>query len=258
MHVRILELEGGLDPDEYIKTHGADQYGARLDKAAGYFIWLADRARKKHDMSSSEGRIAGFQSLLMPSIRRISDRFERATVASEVADYLGIDRNLVLNEFRRNPAVRDQTLRGAVKIEPLPRTERILLRSLVADGEVRSVLLPALQGSTAARRFLIWPILEVLSELHENGEEFTLPIIESRLTEPLQALLPLTFFADMNEEVFSVDQAAAYVRVLESEDQKLQVESVRALLRQAERSGNTTEAFRLVGELNRLQKGPRR
>ena len=100
MHVRILELAGGLDPDEFVKAHGPEEYAARLERATGYFLWLADRARKKFDMSSAESRIAGFEALLLPSIRRISDRLERAAVATEVAEYLGVDRSLVLKEFR--------------------------------------------------------------------------------------------------------------------------------------------------------------
>ena len=83
MHVRILELSGGLDPDEFVKAHGSEEYSARLESAAGYFIWLADRARKKFDMSTAESRIAGFESLLLPSIRRISDRLERAAIAKK-------------------------------------------------------------------------------------------------------------------------------------------------------------------------------
>jgi DNA primase len=47
MHVRVLELQGGLDPDEFIRQHGAETYSARLEQASGYFLWLADRARQK-------------------------------------------------------------------------------------------------------------------------------------------------------------------------------------------------------------------
>ena len=58
MQVRILELDGGLDPDEYCKQRGADAYRERLEGAKGYFYWLADRARAKHDMRTSEGKVA--------------------------------------------------------------------------------------------------------------------------------------------------------------------------------------------------------
>src|SRR5436190_1242884 len=98
MHVRIMELERGLDPDEFIKANGADAYASRLQHATGYFLWLADRARRNYDMSTAEGRIAGFEAVLLPSIRKISDRLERATVAGEVAEYLGVDRSIVLKE----------------------------------------------------------------------------------------------------------------------------------------------------------------
>jgi DNA primase len=45
MQVRIMELDGGLDPDEYCKQRGAAAYQERLEGAKGYFYWLADRAR---------------------------------------------------------------------------------------------------------------------------------------------------------------------------------------------------------------------
>ena len=45
MQVRILELDGELDPDEYCKERGPEAYAERLEGAKGYFFWLADRAR---------------------------------------------------------------------------------------------------------------------------------------------------------------------------------------------------------------------
>ena len=252
MHVRILALAEGLDPDEYIKKHGAQAYMSHLEKATGYFIWLADRARKKHDMGSAEGRFEGFQAMLLPAIRRISDRLERAAVATEVADYLSIDRNVVLSEFRRAPAVREQAATPA-KADQVPKSERILLRSIISDPEVRRMLIPVLQTSNAVRRFVIWPILEVLIEINEMGEEVSFATVESRLSESMQTLLSLVLFADTHEEIFSQEQATAYVRLLESGDRKLQVESLRARLKEAERNGNTSEAFQLIQELNALQ-----
>ncbi|MGH9657354.1 MAG: DNA primase, partial [Bryobacteraceae bacterium] len=56
MSVRVLELDGGLDPDEYVRQRGAEAYREKLDQAKGYFYWLADRARSKFDMRTAEGR----------------------------------------------------------------------------------------------------------------------------------------------------------------------------------------------------------
>jgi len=51
----------GLDPDEYVKQNGADVYIARSwTRRRLIFHWLADRARQKFDMRSSDGRMEAF------------------------------------------------------------------------------------------------------------------------------------------------------------------------------------------------------
>jgi DNA primase len=256
MHVRILELAGGLDPDEFVKAHGPEEYSARLERASGYFIWLADRARKKFDMSTAESRIAGFESLLLPSIRRISDRLERAAVATEVAEYLGVDRSLVLKEFRATPgASRATEAPAAPKTNGTSRSERVLLRSLLTDPEVREILLVPLGTSEVVRTWPVWPVIRAAIELTDAGEPVTYPAVEARLVdETHRTLLSRAVFADSSEEVFSRDQARLYLGVLESEDAKLRTEGLRARLKQAERSGDMNEALRLNAELTALQR----
>src|ERR1700761_4180707 len=63
MKIRIVELEGGLDPDEYCKEHGAEAYIQRVAAAKTYFYWLADRAREKFNMREPQGRVDAFRSL---------------------------------------------------------------------------------------------------------------------------------------------------------------------------------------------------
>ena len=77
--------------------------------ANGYFHWLADRARAKHDVRTTEGQVAVLKSL-MPAVQRISDRMERMVVAGDVAGYLGIDRSMVLDEFKK--AVSERSREG--------------------------------------------------------------------------------------------------------------------------------------------------
>ena len=91
MQVRIVELDGGLDPDEYCKERGAAAYQERVDGAKGYFYWLADRARAKHDMRTSEGKVAVL-NFLLPKVQNITDQLERMTIANDVAGYIGVDR----------------------------------------------------------------------------------------------------------------------------------------------------------------------
>ena len=98
--------------------------------------------------------MAGYESLLLPVIRRISDRLERTTIASEVADYLGLGRGMVLAEFRKMPGDRN---RAAAPAQPqrdaVPVRERVLLRSLVENPEAREALLPGLPRFAVVRAF---------------------------------------------------------------------------------------------------------
>ena len=137
MRVRIVELEGGLDPDEFAKEHGAEAYRACVSNAKSYFYWLADRARGKFNMRDPQGRVDAFQSLL-PAIQGLSNKIERGTVANDLAGYLGIEAGLVLEHFRKMAADR-------VERPPLPKTEisahatdRILLPLLLTDDSGRA------------------------------------------------------------------------------------------------------------------------
>src|SRR5258706_1825180 len=135
MHVRVLELEGGLDPDEYCKQRGAEQYNSALSEAKPYFYWLADRARSRYDMRTAEGRVAAFQFLL-PAIHRLTDKIERSAIAGDVAGYLGVDSGLVLENFRKAAIDRrEKTLAAPPK--PMRPDEIILLNLFLNSEEAR-------------------------------------------------------------------------------------------------------------------------
>jgi len=253
MSVRVLELEGDLDPDEYIKKHGAQHYEEKLRKAPGYFIWMADRARKKFEMATTEGRMQGFEYLL-PAIKRISDKIERAAVADEVASYLGLERGLVLDEFRRS-AVQRQALPSRPAEPQIPRQERILLRSILGDRELRDILVPALKTSTAVKNFAVQPILTIVCALHDAEPDFSYVDVEGRLDDRGKHMLAAAVLGDHADERLSAEHAVAYLKVLENDDKQIKMTELRAQIREAERQGRVEVAFRVMEELNRLQRG---
>ncbi len=149
MKVRIVELEGGLDPDEYCKQHGAEAYGQRIAGAKTYFYWLADRARTKFNMREPQGRMDAFQSLV-PAIQDLSDKIARATYAIDLAGYLGVEPGMVQEHFRKAFATTGSTARLLRKIDPTRATDRILLPLLVNDAEARAQLVDHLRDLPGA------------------------------------------------------------------------------------------------------------
>ena len=252
LHVRVLTLDEGLDPDEYVKEKGAEAYRAKLDAASGYFHWLADRARSKFDMRSAEGRMDAFK-FLMPSIQKISDELERAVIVNDVAGYLGVEPSLVLDRFRK--AAHD---RRAVspRSEPgisIPKNEYFFLQALIASEEARAWTLPQL-SSAVIEGFVSREIFEAIRQAAASDAPITFSALEARLAEPAKALLHEVLAADeVVEDAQYLKQAQACLRVLESEYKKRQLDLLRARVKTAAGEGRIAEARECMAELSRLE-----
>ncbi|MBI4877028.1 MAG: DNA primase [Acidobacteria bacterium] len=254
LRIRILELETGLDPDEYVKQRGAEEYRKRLDAAGSYFHWLADRARSRHG-ATVEGQMAALKELL-PAIHRMSDKIERAAVAEDVAHYLAIDRGIVLDQFRK--AALDRRERGAPEPAPtsVPPMEKILLNCILRSPEIQTGVLARLQALGAAERFATRAVFAVLLQLSESGQKIGFSELDARLSEEERTLLLAAVLADEGSEGTDCRKQAEWcLEKLESAGREALRAEVRTRLREAERAGDFAEALRLAGELNRMDSG---
>ena len=253
MTVQIMELDGGLDPDEYCKQRGAQAYSERLNGANGYFHWLADRARTQHDVRTTEGVVAVLQALL-PSVQRISDSVERMAVAEELAGYVGVERGIVLESFRKSVANRQQKA-----IEPpkdgVRADERGLIQVLLSDSESRPELLALLETISIWGRLTTRGIFAIIRGLHASGSEVTFDAVNARLNETDQVLLAELL---LYEEGGAQEPDAAYGQrcfdSLRRSDEQQRIADLKAQVKQAERSGDVREALRLSQELTSMER----
>ena len=252
IQVRIMELDGGLDPDEYCKQRGADAYRERLEAAKGYFYWLADGARKKFDMRTGEGKISALQYLL-PVVQKISDRLERMTVANDVAGYLGVEKGLVLDTFMRSAGGRTDNL------VTLPKTairadERGLINVILSELQGREDLLAELAemelDGLDTRR-----ILQAALAAHAAGGPVTLNAVSARLDEnDRRALAEIAFAEDPAADEFGIEWGRKCLAGLKEKAERGRAAQIKARIHEAERVGNLAEAMRLMGELARLER----
>ena len=258
LQVRVLALDGGLDPDEYVKQNGADAYRAKLDGASTYFHWLADRARQKFDMRSSDGRMEAFKFLL-PSVQKIGGKLERAAIASDLAGYLDVDAGLVLEQLKKEAADRRSAPapKHAAK-ETIPAVESILLSAMVASQDVRAEVLPLLTPDLMAD-FATREIFEALRQMTEAGAGAMFSELDARLTTEQQDLLHRAIAADdIEDDAQSLESARACLRKLESGAMKRRIDGLRARIKAAEREGRIAEALELMAELDHLEKEVKR
>jgi len=253
LHVRVLTLDGGLDPDEFVKHNGADAYRAKLDSAATYFHWLADRARGKFDMRTSDGRMAAFEFLL-PAVQKVPDKLERAAIASDIASYLGVDPSLVLERFKKDATERRSS---APRPEPrvlIPAGERILLNALLSSVQAREQILPELTAAMT-ESFVSREIFEGLRHAVAVDPDFDFAALEARLSASAHTLLHEALAADdTSDEAVSYAQAQASLRRLEADFRRRRIDDLRARVRSAEREGRVDEALSLMAELDLLER----
>jgi DNA primase len=245
MQVRIVELDGGLDPDEYCRERGSAQYQQRLDEAKGYFYWLADRARSKHDVRSSEGVVAVLNALL-PAVEKINDPLERSAIANDLAAYIGVPPGMVLDSFRKTAASRQEKPMERPKI-PLRHDERLLLNAILADEEIGKRIAGQLQESDAVAGFASRRVFQAANALVAAGGRLNFENLHARLEEADQSLLAEAVL-EGEAEVTPGAVEAAMESVRRTQARGLR-DQIKARIREAERGGNWEEALRLAAEL---------
>ncbi len=252
MFVKIMELDGDLDPDEYCKERGAEAYRERLDGAKGYFYWLADRARAKHDVRTTEGVVAVLQSLV-PAVQRISDRVERMAVAENLAGYIGVERGVVLESFRRTIGDRQEKTIERPK-ESVRADEKGLIHVLLSDVEGRSSLLAELENVEILARIPTRRIYQAIRAVYASSANVTFDAVNARLEESDRPLLAEVLFSE-EVEGHDVEYGNRCLESLRRSDGQLRRTELKAQVKQAERAGDVREALRLAQELAELERG---
>jgi DNA primase len=250
--VRVAALEGGLDPDEFVKANGADAYKDRLANAQPYFHWLAGRARQRFDVKSSEGKVQALEFLL-PRVRQVADRVERAALANELAAVLGVEQGLLLEQFRRAAGGRgeERMVMPAIEVSP---SEKMLLELFLHSAEVREYVFPLLPNypkllETAGRE--IW---EGILSFPDAGS-FHWEELEQKLTPATRTLMAAMAFADhLQDEGNMVEQAGACLAQLGAGDRKSRITGLKRRIREAEQRGSIMEAMQIAEELQRLER----
>jgi DNA primase len=251
MHIRIVQLTGGLDPDEYCKKHGPEDYAAAVERAQTYFYWLADRARAKFDMRSSEGRVEAFQFLL-PAIHGLTDKLERVAVANDIASYLHIDAGLVLDNFRKLAADK----RGPALSPPaerLPESDRMLLSLLLLVEEARDEFIPELEKLAIIQESPASKIYEALFAMYRSRVPIQYGDLHARLEEVGQKMLAATLIArESGDSEVTMEHGRSCLESMRLLDTRSRTSDLKAKIREAERAGNFAEAFRLADLLKQF------
>jgi DNA primase len=146
--VKIVTLEGGLDPDRFIRERGVEAYKEALRESRRQADYLIERARMQFPGASAEQKVKAM-NFLLPHIRRMPETLAREQFAADAAQKLGIGSSVLREELRQAALKRRE--RVEERAAKLTEVERVLLRALAVtdpDGaEARLVAAEAVTNS---------------------------------------------------------------------------------------------------------------
>jgi DNA primase len=126
--IKVVTLDGGLDPDRFIRERGLEAYVQALRAAPRYSDYLIARARSLYPAHTADAQRKAMNYLL-PHIRRVPHRLTRDNFVSAVRDALKIDSALLFEELRQAAAQRSASIRAHAPVN-VSESERVLLRAL--------------------------------------------------------------------------------------------------------------------------------
>ena len=243
--VKVVALEGGLDPDRYIRERGAKEYAVALRGARRHQDYLIDRARQLFPPHTPEAKVKAL-NFLLPHIRRMPNRIARDEFASDAAQKLGIDSALLRQELK-DAAVNRRDSVGAHS-PALTRAEQILLQAFSSpqNSEIFRVAEAAYRQHDTDFARMRADVHEILNQLRVRADG----------SDPLQALAQPAhrqLLAGVFVSVHGADPDAAHVKeaifTVRRSSLEQQQRQLRAELQAAERNGSTDEILTLTRQI---------
>ena len=249
--IKIVTLEGGLDPDRFVRERGLDAYAAALRGARNQADYLIERARQQFPGASAEQKVKAMNYLL-PHIKRVPDPIVRAQFASNAADALKIDEAVLREELRQAALKRRDHVE--VRTSPLTEVERVLLRALaIVDPEHEASRRLAAQAlaeqPTWFEQFRSFAALQALA-----GRQAVDPMVAVE-DEGQRALLAEALLGETRPPE-EAEVASALHHVHEKAIQGAQ-RDLRTRIAEAERRGNLEEVIALTQQKLRMDRALR-
>lgn len=243
--VKVVALEGGLDPDRYVRERGVQAYIAALRSARRHSDYLIDRARTLFPPVTPDAKVKAL-NFLLPHMQHIPNRIARDEFAADAAQKLGIDSAVLRQELKQAAMIRRATLNTtATSLQSAwSEAEKLLLRALIlpAEDPARQRARQRLQEEPAMFEGLAaWPLLSAFADAESISNPFDLAPDAASRNLLAAALL------HAGQEI-APEQVEDACRSLQQSHLERRQRELRRLLAAAEARGDTIAVRELMAE----------
>ena len=119
LRVRVLQMEGAKDPDEYIKSFGRDAFANLLSASENHVEYRLGALKSKHDLGSDEDKVSFIREAAQ-IIAELPSPIARDVYAARIAENTEVAKAVIVEEVKR---MRDKRLKDSRR-----QAERNVLR----------------------------------------------------------------------------------------------------------------------------------
>lgn len=240
MRVKVIQMQGGKDPDEIIKKHGVEYFKRLLNQAANDTEYQILRARQNYNVSTSDGKI-GFLDSVCKILAKVQSPVELDVYATRLSEELGVQKEAILLQVKRSRAAEKRyEQRNRLKIAQ--DEEKAAQKSLISVNPERTKFLRAanaeemllaslmnnpgyfrdLENVLSSELFLTAFNKKVYTAVEEkvkaNGEFMLSMLTESFTSEELSAVAKIQ--TQIPHLANTITECKDCIRVLQEEKQK--------------------------------------
>ncbi|HWA94760.1 MAG TPA: DNA primase [Terracidiphilus sp.] len=250
--IKIVTLEGGLDPDRFVRERGVEAYANTIRSARRQSDYLIERARAMFPGASAEQKVKAM-NFLLPHIRRIPEKLVREQFAADASQKLGIDSAVLREELRQAALKRRDHVEA--RTSELTELDRVLLRALcITDPEFEESRRVA---ADAIRRQPQWfeslASFPALQPLADRSSRDPMEVVQD---ETQRRLLAEALLGETDPPADSTVIGA--IVSLEKRQIENELRDIRARIAEAERRGDHAEVAILTQRKLELDRALRR
>ena len=219
LKVKVLQMQGAKDPDEFLKKFGADKFRLLLEGSSNRIEYQLNAIRKKYDISVDDQKVQYVHDCAL-LIASLDSPIKREIYGKRVAETASISENAVAMEVgkaRKNRVYREKKAQEKIDLAPAQAFQR-RGASKVPYNNVKSGV--AEQG-LMAMAIREPALLHLVADL--KAEEFSVPLFGRVFTQLLERYrqgleISLAGLTDLSEDEMSHMAGIVYQQDVVNED----------------------------------------
>lgn len=185
-NVKVLSIPSGKDPDEFIKTHGVDEFKRLVNNSKSLLDFKLDILDDKIDTSTNDGKVKFIDKAVL-ILDKIDNNVERELYVKKLSKEFGVSEQSIYSEMAKRQsktdirfkkqikdinAVKKNTIKKSSSIEStehrLIKLQLMLLATICMDNNVyshiRDVLVIDKMSSIEVKQALVFAIERIESK----------------------------------------------------------------------------------------------